>query len=273
MAVLLIPKYLVRENGFVKMPMVGDVYLEKLNLFDSKSSFSINGVKINFLPAGHMLGSVQVLFEYENTRYLYTGDFKLQNDTTCEAYEYSEADVLITESTFAQPEHVHPDMQTEVKKLNSFQDAGIIIGAYATGKAQRLTQMISEFCPQKEIFIHTKIYPFHKIYEDHKIQLGRWKPYSTRLFKHLKQAVLILPPNVLCSFYGKKEYHIAFATGWDRAQDGCNLKLNISDHADWNDVLKVIATTKPKKVLTLHGNGEALKKHFANTEIEVQILN
>jgi putative mRNA 3-end processing factor len=41
--------------------------------------------------------------EYEGTRYLYTGDYKLQPDATCEPVEWVKADVLITESTFADP--------------------------------------------------------------------------------------------------------------------------------------------------------------------------
>jgi putative mRNA 3-end processing factor len=246
---------------------------KKFNLLHSKSCFHIMNVKINFLPAGHILGSVQVLMEYESTKYLYTGDFKLQADNTCECYEYTEADVLITESTFAEPGKSHPKTKTEIEKLNLISDAGIIIGSYSLGKAQRLTQLISEMCPQKEIFIHHKIYPFHKIYESHKINLGRWKPYSSRLFKQLKQCVYIVPPSVLSSFRGRKDYYTAFATGWDHLQNGYHLKLNISDHADWNDLLNVIKKTKPVKILTLHGDGRSLKKHFANTGVEVHILN
>jgi len=246
---------------------------KKFNLLHSKSCFHIGNIKINFLPSGHILGSVQVLMEYENTKYLYTGDFKLQADTTCERYEYAEADVLITESTFAEPGKFHPETKAEIEKLNQISDKGIIIGSYSLGKAQRLTQLISEICPQKEIFIHPKIYPIHKIYERHKINLGRWKPYSSQLFKRLKQCVYIVPPKVLSSFQGRKDYYTAFATGWDHLQNGYNLKLNISDHADWNDVLNIIEKTKPKKILTLHGDGQPLKKHFLNSEIEVQILN
>jgi putative mRNA 3-end processing factor len=246
---------------------------KKFNLLNSKSCFSINDVKINFIPAGHMLGSVQALLEYDNTKYLYTGDFKLQFDSTCESYEYAEADVLITESTFAEPNKSHPETNSEIEKLNAISDKGIVIGSYSLGKAQRLTQLISAICPQKEIFIHSKIYPFHKIYESHKISLGHWKPYSRQLFKRLKQCVYIVPPSVLTSYQGRKDYHTAFASGWDHLQNGYNLKLNISDHADWKDILTVIERTKPKKILTLHGDGEPLKKHFLNSEVEVHILN
>jgi putative mRNA 3-end processing factor len=65
-----------------------------------------------------MPGSAQVLMEYKGVRYLYTGDYKLQPDATCEPMEFVKADVLITESTFADPNTAHPDPVEEIKKLN-----------------------------------------------------------------------------------------------------------------------------------------------------------
>lgn len=244
---------------------------EKFNICRTKKHFKIGEVALTFYNAGHMLGSVQILFEYDNAKYLYTGDFKLQSDATCESFEFTETDVLITESTFANPLHTHPDTKEEIEKLNEY-ETGIIIAAYTLGKAQRLTQLISTYCPLKEIFIHTSIYPFHKIYEAHGKGLGNWKPYSSQLFKRLKQCVYIVPPKVFPSFYGRKQYHLAFASGWDNLQRGCDIKLNISDHADWNDLLTIIEKTKPQKILTLHGDGEPLQKHFRGSAIGVRIL-
>src|SRR5690606_4152169 len=71
--------------------------------------FLIKDVQILFLSAGHILGSAQILLTYKGVRYLYTGDYKMQADFTCEPIEYTQADVLITESTFANPSVKHPD--------------------------------------------------------------------------------------------------------------------------------------------------------------------
>ncbi|HQS05939.1 MAG TPA: exonuclease, partial [Daejeonella sp.] len=92
---------------------------------------------ICFIPAGHILGSAQVLMEYKGVRYLYTGDYKLQDDATCEKIEFVKADVLITESTFADPAVQHPSVSDEIKKLNLF-NHNVLLGAYSLGKAQRL---------------------------------------------------------------------------------------------------------------------------------------
>jgi putative mRNA 3-end processing factor len=110
-----------------------------------RQPFSISGVTLTFIPAGHMLGSAQVLMAYDGVSYLYTGDYKLQPDATCEPIEWVKADVLITESTFADPAIMHPDPVEEVKKLNDIK-INILLGAYGLGKSQRLIKMINE-CP------------------------------------------------------------------------------------------------------------------------------
>ena len=42
------------------------------NLAAYHNAFTVGGVQITFISAGHMLGSAQVLMEYEGVRYLYT---------------------------------------------------------------------------------------------------------------------------------------------------------------------------------------------------------
>ena len=75
----------------------GKLAAKQFHLFGFRQNFNIGGVQISFVSAGHMLGSAQVLMEYEGIRYLYTGDYKIQPDATCEPIEWVKADVLITE--------------------------------------------------------------------------------------------------------------------------------------------------------------------------------
>ena len=111
-----------------------------------RESFQLNDVMITFYPAGHILGSAQIMMEYDGIRYLYTGDFKLQQDTSCEPLEFVETDYLITETTFANPDYQHPDPQSEIEKLNEITGQNILIGAYSVGKAQRVTQLATSHC-------------------------------------------------------------------------------------------------------------------------------
>ena len=153
-------------------------------------NFEVNGVTITLLPAGHILGSAQVLMEKDNVRYLYTGDFKLIEDPTCEAFEFTEADVLITETTFALPGTIHPDATTEIKKINSFKDTNFIIGCYALGKAQRITQLINQHCLGKTVMVHKYILTYQHFYEEAGIALGNWEAYDKRKFRKEKNCLL-----------------------------------------------------------------------------------
>ena len=74
------------------------------NIFSYHQVFNLGPVAITFLPAGHILGSAMVKMDYLGISYLFTGDFKLQKDESCEAIEFCKADVLITETTFANPD-------------------------------------------------------------------------------------------------------------------------------------------------------------------------
>lgn len=224
--------------------------------------FVLNGVTLCLIPAGHILGSAQILMVHNGVRYLYTGDYKLQPDGTCEPLEATEADVLITESTFANPEIEHPDVKSEIEKLanTSF---NILLGAYALGKAQRLTALINKHCPDKRVLLHHGILPIHRIYESFGVAMGNYEPYNRKEMKmDLANKVYMVPPMTFNSYYRATNVIRVFASGWKRLQQHNDLDLYISDHVDWNDILSYTATVNPREIWTLHGDGKYLANHF-----------
>lgn len=234
--------------------------------------FELNGVKLSFYPAGHMLGSAMILMEYQQTKYLYTGDYKLAADNTCEAIEFTEADVLITETTFANPEVKHPDAGEEIKKLNTV-SSNIMLGAYALGKSQRLIALMNQYCPEKKILVHHGIMPFIRIYEQLGVALGNYQVYDRKIMKQeLEGHVYLVPPMVFNSYIRAVNVVRVFATGWHHLQHGNGLHLYISDHVDWHDIIKTIEQVKPLEVWTLHGDGKQLKTYFKD-QLTVKILN
>ncbi|MGV8878846.1 MAG: exonuclease [Sphingobacteriaceae bacterium] len=244
----------------------GDVYL-----VDFKKSFFIKDVKITFIPAGHVLGSAQILMEYKNIKYLYTGDYKLQTDPTCEPMEWVESHVLITESTFANPGLSHPDPETEIKKLNHF-DGNILLGGYALGKSQRLIWMINRYCPGKNVMVHHSILPINKIYEEFGFSPGKYELYNRKTMKVSVGNIYLVPRFTFDSYFRAVGVKRIFASGWKNLQTNENDSLFISDHVDWQDILGTIQAVNPRQIWTLHGNGEHLKKHYSG-QIEVKILN
>jgi len=226
--------------------------------------FTIQSVQITLFPAGHILGSAVVLMQYNGVRYVYTGDFKLQGDTTCESVDLPDADVLITETTFANPNIRHPDPLSEIQKLKAIRHP-VLLGAYSLGKAQRLTRLITAHCPEKKIFVHHAILPFHRIYESNGIKLGDYQPYNRKSFKDCENdAVYLVPPLTFNSYFKARNVLRIFASGWSRLQQHNDASLYISDHVDWQDLLQVVGQINPKEIWTLHGDGRLLAEFYAH---------
>jgi putative mRNA 3-end processing factor len=233
--------------------------------------FDLNGVKVSFISAGHMLGSAQVVMEYQGTRYIYTGDYKLQPDPTCEPVELMEGDVLITETTFANPTTQHPKAEEEIKNLQST-EINIMLGAYALGKSQRLIRLINDHCTDKRILVHHNIMPFVKLYEQLGVDLGKYEMYDRKVMKTNPNGMIYLvPPMVFKSYIKAINVVRVFASGWKNLQSK-ELQLCISDHVDWNDIIETIKQVKPKEVWTTHGSGKHLQAHFEN-ELTIKVLN
>src|ERR1700744_6543495 len=77
----------------------------------------IDGLRVSFHPAGHVLGSAQIRIESKGLRVVISGDYKRMRDPTCAPFELVPCDVFISEATFGLPVFRHPDAAHEIKKL------------------------------------------------------------------------------------------------------------------------------------------------------------
>ncbi|WP_313367273.1 exonuclease [Sphingobacterium mizutaii] len=236
--------------------------LESYHIKGFSEFFQINGVDIYLYPAGHILGSAQIMMIYKGVRYLYTGDYKLQEDRTCEPIQIVEAEVLITETTFANPDTQHPDPVSEIMKLDV--KSNILLGCYALGKAQRITALLNEHLPHKEILLHYQIMPIHRIYDQFIDVPLKYEQYNRKSMKEAgDNKIYLVPPLTFNSYRRAKNVLKAFASGWERLQAQNDISLFLSDHVDWNDILYFVGKVKPKAIWTLHGDGRALHAHFS----------
>lgn len=244
----------------------------EFHIYPYNEAFVINKVRISFVPAGHILGSAQILLVYEGIRYLYTGDYKLQPDATCEPIEYVPAQVLITETTFANPQTIHPDPVDEIKKLNGNKH-NVLLGAYSLGKSQRLIDLITKYCPERKVLVHHSIDPINKVYEKFGFKPGNSALYNRKSMKLPDQNyIYLVPPMTFNSYFRAKNVIRVFASGWKKLQAQNDMELFISDHVDWNDILAMIKAVQPEEIWTLHGNGSHLKEFF-NDKIPIKLLN
>src|SRR5256885_11564266 len=102
----------------------------------------MNGASLCLVPAGHVLGSAQLVIEYQGTRVVVSGDYKRRPDPTCPHFEPQRCDLFITEATFALPVFRHPPDRHEIDKLlhslQLYPERCQLVGVYALGKCHRL---------------------------------------------------------------------------------------------------------------------------------------
>ena len=231
----------------------------------------INGVKVSFHPAGHVLGSAQIAIEKSGTRIVVSGDYKRRADPTCAAYVPVPCDVFITEATFGLPVFHHPDPVDEMGKLyaslRQFPERTHLIGAYALGKAQRVIRLLRDTGYDQPIYIHGAMERLCDYYMEQGIDLGEFRPATieSRDKSAFKGAIVVGPSSAFADRWARRfnEPLPAFASGWmmvrQRAkQQGVELPLVISDHCDWPELTETIGDLRPEEVWVTHGREEAL---------------
>lgn len=121
-----------------------------LNLFKPKiyENKHQRGVAFEFLDAGHILGSAQILMEIEGKRVLFTGDLGRSNLPIIRDPVIPEkVDVLIMESTYG--DRVHRDIENAKKDLEEIlkraieRKGKIIIPSFALERAQEVIYAIN----------------------------------------------------------------------------------------------------------------------------------
>ena len=244
--------------------------------------------QISMASAGHVLGSAQVIVDFQDQRLVAAGDYKRAPDPTCQPFEVVPCDVFITEATFALPVCRHPPPEAEIEKLLQakylFPDRTVLVGAYALGKAQRIIAMLRQAGYNQPIYIHGALQKLCELYERHGVELGPLRPASAgkagQTQPELVGQIVIAPPSAFASKWAQRltDPLFAFASGWmqvrQRAkQRGVELPIILSDHADWPDLLTTLSEIKPKEVWITHGREDALLHACAQLGITARALS
>ena len=227
------------------------------------------GVAATWLPAGHVLGSAQILLEHAGERVIVTGDYKRRADPTCAPFELAPCDIFITEATFGLPVFRHPPIEQEIARLLTARADNprrcVLVGAYALGKAQRLIAELRLAGHAEPIYIHGAMERMCRLYEDFGIDLGELRLVSDSPKADLSGQIVICPPSALNDRWSRRlpDPITAMASGWMRVrqrarQRNVELPLIISDHADWDELTQTISDVDPAETWITHGREDAL---------------
>jgi len=239
-------------------------------------TIAIGDVAVTLVPAGHVLGSAQVLIEWKGVRVVVSGDYKRSDDPTCVPFELVPCHLFITEATFALPVFQHGDARAEVAKLikscAQFPERAHVVGVYGLGKCQRVIALLREAGYERPIYLHGALAACCALYESFGVRLGALKAATGAKREELKGEIVLAPPSAIADRWSRRlpDPVTAFASGWMRVrararQQGIELPLVISDHADWRELTETIAETGAEEVWVTHGREDALLHHIKTT--------
>ena len=244
----------------------------------------IGEVDVRFVPAGHVLGSAQIVLEHAGERVVVSGDYKRRPDPTCPPFVPVPCDIFITEATFGLPVFRHPDTGSEIDRLlhRLHADPGrcVLVGAYALGKAQRVIRELRARGHDAPIFYHGAMERLCRLYEELGVELGELRHTAGVSKAAMAGHIVICPPSALNDRWSRRlpDPVTAMASGWMRIrqrarQRNVELPLIISDHADWDELTMTIKEVAPREVWITHGREEALMHWCMTHQIKARELN
>ena len=226
-------------------------------------------VSVMLVPAGHILGSAQVVIDYKGCRAVVSGDYKRSYDPTCAPFEVVPCDIFVTEATFALPVFRHEPAQGEARRLLHSIERNPhrthLLGVYSLGKCQRMIKLLRLAGYDQPIYLHGALLGVTALYQRHGIALGDIRPVAGESANTFEGALVMCPPSAVGDRWSRRfaDPLTAFASGWMRVkgrvrQRGVELPLVVSDHADWPELLDTIVQTGAEDVWVTHGREDAL---------------
>lgn len=268
------------SHPFTKIIMQARLGNNHYETLQWNEALNINGVKLSLHPAGHIIGSSQVRLEYNGEVWVFTGDYKLEDDGISTAFEPIRCNVFITESTFGLPiynwkpqEMVFDEMQQWIQ-LNRQAGKNSIILGYSLGKAQRILKAISSITDT--IYVHGAIYNMHIALQQAGFDLPEVKRITRETPKEaFNNAVIIAPPGADGSYWIKRfsPYAVGICSGWMQVRGNMRRKnadagFVLSDHADWKGLITAVKNSGAEKVYATHGFQAAFSRYITEQGIE-----
>ena len=218
---------------------------------------------LTFYPAGHCLGSAQVLVEAGGERLVYTGDIKLRPNVAAEGAVIVPCDTLVMESTFGDPQYVFPPDVVTNERLYAAVDRALsddrvpIVLAYALGKSQEALELLLR--RGYRVTLHGSNWNVTEIYRELGVKFsGEYERYDR---ERVRGRVLIAPPGCRKQpmIQNIERRYTIMLTGWALSRSapymykGVDLVLPLSDHADYEDLVRLARETGAHRIITMHG--------------------
>lgn len=264
-------KYLAHKDSaaILRLRLGEDISLQTVEYGES---FNINGVNFSLHPAGHIIGSAQVRAEYKGEIWVFTGDYKLENDNFSAPFEIIKCHSFITEATFALPIYKWQPQHEVFEEINNWHvknkgegKASLLMG-YSLGKMQRLLKNIH--VENEKLFAHGAVYAVNERLRRAGFDLPELTLITRETDKKLfKGAFIFAPPSAHNSPWMKKfmPYSVGYCSGWMLVRGAKNRRavdhgFTLSDHADWQGLNQTVRDTGAEKIYATHGFTSAFSR-------------
>jgi len=247
-------------------------------------TITINGVHFSFHPAGHIIGSAQIRIEHHGDTWVFSGDYKTENDGISTPFAPIKCNTFISETTFGLPIY-NWKPQTEIFnnindwwRKNKEEEKTSVLTCYTLGKAQRILRNIDTSIGK--IFTHGAVENINRVVREQNIAL----PETHFVTKEMKKnewvgGLVLCPPSAVGSPWIQKfnPYSLGVASGWmslrgTRRRRGADRGFALSDHADWHGLNNVIRETGADKIFTTHGYAETFAKWLREKGFDAQAI-
>ena len=245
-------------------------------------TFELNGFEIELIPAGHLLGAVQVVVRAGNTAIHYTGDFCPESLLTIsKATIPSDIDLSIIDTTYGDDKiNFDPRINSRrnlflwtVKQLSNNKIP--IINVAKLGGGQEITTLFNNL-GNLNVIVSDELALVNEVYNKHNVELKYSKLSDTDIEAIENSKSVVLIPRSKKEFDGKlaeidqTRIQRSIVTGqsakfgfskWDYA-------VPLSTHASYNEIVEFIGKINPSMVITTFGYhkemAENLNKKFLN---------
>lgn len=236
--------------------------------------------RLTFFSAGHVLGSAGILVECGGERFFYTGDVKLAPSLTCAAADIPECDELLVESTFGLPvfrfpavEELRARIVAQARDALAADEIPVFLG-YALGKGPEIARILGDAAIP--VSLHGAVWKMAGIYARFGVALEGAVRYEAA---EIAGKAIVAPPSCRTQpmITNLKRSRIVAVTGWgllDASHDryGAQALVPLSDHAGYEDLLRVVALSRARRVRTVHGFAQTLARVLALRGIDAEPL-
>ena len=276
-------RYLAQRDALgVLLARLGPVSIDAVGYGETRT---IGGARVSLHPAGHVLGSSQVRVEVGGETWVVTGDYKLDPDPTCVAFEPVRADVLITESTFGLPIYRWSPPERLFSEIdawwrgNAAQGRPSVVYAYAFGKAQRILAGVDASIGP--IVCHGAVELLNRCYREAGVALPQTLaatgPARAADRATCAGALVLAPPSAQSTPWLRRfpDASDAFASGWmqlrgARRRRSVDRGFVMSDHADWPGLLRAIEASGATRVYATHGYAASLSRYLSDRGLDAR---